>query len=42
MRIWLQKHVIEDRLPELDRWYRAHIADVVDPGTEVVTPCVSG
>ncbi|MCB1264251.1 MAG: hypothetical protein KDB56_06615 [Mycobacterium sp.] len=37
MRIWLQKHVIEDRLPELDRWYRAHIADVVDPGTEVVT-----
>ncbi|MCB0933545.1 MAG: hypothetical protein KDB71_16825 [Mycobacterium sp.] len=36
MRIWLQKHVIEDRMPELDQWYRAHIATVVDPDTEVV------
>lgn len=37
MRIWLQKHVIEDRLPELDDWYREHIAAVTDRGTEVVT-----
>lgn len=36
MRIWLQKHVVEDRLPQLDEWYRAHIDAVVDPGTEVV------
>lgn len=36
MKIWLQKHVIEDRLPELDEWYRVHIAAVVDPGTAVV------
>lgn len=36
MRIWLQKHVVEGRLPALDQWYRAHIAGVVDPGTEVV------
>ena len=35
MRIWLQKHVIEDRLSELDEWYRAHIAAVVHPRTEV-------
>lgn len=35
MRIWLQKHIIEDRLPQLDEWYRAHIDDVVAPGTEV-------
>jgi allantoin racemase len=37
VRIWLQKHVIEDRLPELDDWYRSHIATVVDPATEVAT-----
>ena len=37
MRIWLQKHVVEGRMPELDQWYREHIAAVVDPGTEVVT-----
>ncbi|MFM9033667.1 MAG: aspartate/glutamate racemase family protein [Mycobacterium sp.] len=35
MRIWLQKHVVEGRMPALDEWYRAHIAAVVDPGTEV-------
>lgn len=35
MRIWLQKHVVEGRMPALDQWYRAHIAAVVDPGTEV-------
>ena len=37
MRIWLQKHVVEGRMPELDEWYREHVAAVVDPGTEVVT-----
>jgi len=37
MRIWLQKHVVEGRMPELDEWYRAHIEQVTDPGTEVVT-----
>ena len=37
MKIWLQKHVVEGRLPELDECYRAHIEAVVDPGTEVVT-----
>lgn len=36
MRIWLQKHVVEGRMPALDEWYRTHIAAVVDPGTEVV------
>lgn len=35
MRIWLQKHVIEGRMSALDDWYRAHIAAVVSPGTEV-------
>lgn len=35
MRIWLQKHVVSERLPELDDWYREHIAAVVDAGTEV-------
>ena len=35
MRIWLQKHVVEGRMPALDQWYREHIAAVVDPGTEV-------
>jgi allantoin racemase len=35
MKIWLQKHVVEGRLPILDGWYREHIAAVVDPGTEV-------
>lgn len=35
MRIWLQKHVVMGRLPELDEWYADHIAAVVDPGTEV-------
>lgn len=35
MRIWLQKHVISQRLPELDQWYDEHISAVVDPGTEV-------
>ena len=37
MRIWLQKHVVEGRMPELDEWYREHIPAVVDPGTEVIT-----
>lgn len=37
MRIWLQKHVVEGRMPELDEWYRAHIEQVTYPGTEVVT-----
>ncbi|MBU3750835.1 MAG: hydantoin racemase [Mycobacterium sp.] len=36
MRIWLQKHVVEGRMPALDQWYRTHIGAVVDPGTEVV------
>lgn len=36
MKIWLQKHVVSERLPELDRWYLDHIDAVVDPGTEVV------
>lgn len=35
MRIWLQKHVIEGRMSALDEWYRAHVAAVVAPGTEV-------
>ncbi len=35
MRIWLQKHVIAGRMPELDAWYQDHISAVVDPGTEV-------
>lgn len=35
MKIWLQKHVISRRLPELDQWYDQHIRAVVDPGTEV-------
>lgn len=35
MKIWLQKHVIQGRLPELDDWYDAHVAAVVEPGTEV-------
>lgn len=35
MRIWLQKHVVEGRSPLLDGWYRDHIAEVADPGTEV-------
>lgn len=35
MKIWLQKHVISRRLPELDEWYDRHISAVVDPGTEV-------
>lgn len=36
MKIWLQKHAIQGRIPELDAWYQAHIAAVVHPGTEVV------
>lgn len=36
MKIWLQKHVIQGRNPELDEWYRQHIEAVVNPGTEVV------
>ena len=35
MKIWLQKHVILGRMPELDAWYQDHISAVVDPGTEV-------
>jgi allantoin racemase len=35
MRIWLQKHVVQGRMPELDEWYREHISAVVDAGTDV-------
>ena len=36
MKIWLQKHVVQGRLPVLDEWYLQHIAAVVNPGTEVM------
>jgi allantoin racemase len=35
IRIWLQKHVVQGRLPILDNWYREHIEAVADPGTEI-------
>lgn len=35
MRIWLQKHTVEGRLPLLDAIYRRHAAAVLDPATEV-------
>lgn len=35
MRIWLQKHTVEGRLPLLDQWYREHIAQLTAADTTV-------
>ncbi|GAA0338519.1 aspartate/glutamate racemase family protein [Streptomyces blastmyceticus] len=35
MRIWLQKHTVQGRLPLLDTWYREHMDAVASPGTVV-------
>lgn len=34
-RVWFQKHSVEGRMPLLDASYRAHVAAVAEPGTEV-------
>lgn len=35
MKIWLQKHTVEGRLPLLDETYRRHVAKVLGEGAEV-------
>lgn len=35
MKIWLQKHTVEGRLPLLDEWYYEHIGQVTAPSTIV-------